>query len=397
MINTSVKKIEQALVDGVVQILPDKKPLKKLMRKRRIRVYWGIDPTGQNIHLGHTIPLRKLRQFQDLGHEVILLVGSFTAQLGDPSDRDAKRKALTLSEVKKNMTTYKRQAAKIIDFKKTKIRYNGDWLSKLRFKDLIKLASNFTTSRLLERDMFQRRIKSNKEIWVSELLYPLMQGYDSVAMDIDLEIGGNDQTFNMLVGRKLQRIYNKKEKYILTTEMLTGLDGREMSKTYGNFVNINDDPDDMFGKIMSLKDGLITHYFKLCTDLSLSEVKKIEKSLKTKKVNPKTIKMRLAEEITALYCGKMKAKKAAREFNKVFCQKKLPSNIKKIKVSGKKINILDLLVKSGCINSKAEAKRLVLQKAVKIDGKLKDDWKEKIRPKKGSIVKVGKRRFFQIT
>ena len=397
MINTSLDKIKDALEKGVVNILPDRESLAKLMRKRKIRIYWGIDPTGQNIHLGHTIPLRKLKQFQDLGHEIILLVGSFTAQLGDPSGKDSKRKALTLNDVKKNMASYKKQASKIIDLKKAKTMYNGDWLSKLKFDDLIKLASNFTVSRLLERDMFQKRLKEKKEIWVSELLYPLMQGYDSVAMDVDLEIGGNDQTFNMLVGRKLQKIYNNREKYVLTTEMLIGLDGREMSKTFGNFVNIADAPNDMFGKLMSLRDDLIIHYFKLCTDFPLSDIKKMEDELRSGKINPKNLKLKLAEEITKIYHGKKKSELAKKEFESVFAKKEIPSKIKTVRIRAEKINILELLVRSGQVKSKSEAKRLVSQNSIEIDGIVKKDWTEAIKPQKGSVVKIGKRRFFKIS
>jgi tyrosyl-tRNA synthetase len=396
MVNTSPKKIEEVLSQSVIQILPDKKSLKQLMQKRKIKVYWGIDPTGRNIHLGHAIPLRKLKQFQDLGHEVILLVGSFTAQLGDPSGRDTKRKALSLSQVKKNMGVYKKEAAKIINLKKAKVKYNGDWLAKLKFDDLIKLASNFTIARLLERDMFQRRIKQKKEIWMNELLYPLMQGYDSIALDVDLEIGGNDQTFNMLVGRKLQRIYNKKEKFVLTTAMLAGLDGREMSKTFDNFVNISDKPNNMYGKIMSLRDDLITHYFELCTDFSLVKIKQIRRDLKAKKINPKNLKMKLAKEIVAIYHGAKKAEMAEKEFTKVFSRKKLPSKIKVFKSRKGKIAIIGLLKNTGYIDSASEAQRLIKQKAVKVDGILIDDWKKKVQVKKGTIIKIGKRRFTKV-
>ena len=301
---TDSKKIEEVLAKGVEQVLPTKKDLVKLMKKRKIRIYFGIDPTGPNVHIGHAVPLRKLRDFQDLGHEVILLFGTFTAQIGDPSERETKRKPLTLEQVKKNITTYKKQASKILDMSKIKIKQNHSWLGELKFNDLIKISSNFTTSRLLERDMFQKRLKEGNEVWLNELLYPLMQGYDSVAMNVDLEIGGTDQLFNMLVGRKLQKIYNDKEKFVLTIPMLTGLDGREMSKTYGNMVNLTDSPDNMFGKIMSLKDNFIVHYFKLCTDESINEIKKIESNLKSKRVNPRDVKVRLAKEIVKIYNNK---------------------------------------------------------------------------------------------
>lgn len=395
-INTDPKKIEEVLTKGVEKILPSKEGLKDLMRRRKIRLYLGIDPTSPQLHLGHAIPLRKLREFQELGHEVILLFGTFTAQIGDPSGRDEKRKPLTLSQIKKNMATYKEQASKILDLSKIKIKYNGDWLTKLTFPDLIKLASHFTTSRLLERDMFQRRLKRGGEVWLNELLYPLMQGYDSVAMDVDLEIGASDQLFNMLVGRKLQRIFNKKEKFVLTTPMLVGLDGRKMSKTYGNTVNILDSPNEMYGKLMSLKDDLIIDYFKLCTDLPLAEISEIEKKLKRREINPKEAKAKLAKEIVKIYHGEKAAKEAEKEFERVFKEKKLPEKIPQMEIKEKKLNILDLLVKTKLTSSKSEAKRLIFQKGVKINGELKKDWKENLEIKKGMIIQVGKRKFLKI-
>jgi len=390
------KKNGEVLTKGVEQILPSKEGLARLMKKRKIRLYLGIDPTSPDLHLGHTIPLRKLKEFQDLGHEAILLFGTFTAQIGDPSGRDEKRKPLTLAQIKKNMATYKKQASKILDFVKVKIKYNADWLNKLNFSDLVKLASHFTVSRLLERDMFQRRLKKGEEVWLNELLYPLMQGFDSVAMDVDLEIGSTDQTFNMLVGRKLQSIYNKKEKFILTTPMLVGLDGRKMSKTYGNTVNLTDSPNQMYGKLMSLRDDLILRYFQLCTDLPLVEIKEIERKLKRKDLNPMEAKARLAREIVSIYYGKKTSIKAEKEFEKVFKEKKLPTKIPEIKIKEKTLNILDLLVRTKLVQSKSEAKRLILQKAVEINGILKEDWREIIEIKKGVVIKVGKRRFAKI-
>lgn len=391
------EKIEEALTKGVVQVLPKKQALAKLMRKRKIRVYLGIDPTGSNIHIGHAVVLHKLKQFQDLGHEVILLFGTFTAQIGDPSGQDKKREPLTLKQVKENIATYKKQASKILNISKIKIKQNNDWLGKLKFSDLAEMGSHFTTARLLERNMFQNRLKKGGEVWLNELLYPLMQGYDSVAMNVDLEIGGTDQVFNMLIGRKLQKIYNKKEKYVLTTPMLIGLDGREMSQTYDNMINLTDEPNDMFGKAMSLKDELIVHYFELCTDVAMNEIKKMEKNLKAKKVNPKDLKVKLAKEIIKIYYSQSAANNAEKEFERVFKRKKLPSKIKEIKIAKKEIDISELLVGLKLVSSKSEAKRLIEQNAVKIDGSLKNNWKEIIKIKKGMVVKVGKRRFAKIS
>ena len=390
------KKIEEVLIKGVEEILPNKEQLKNLMMKRKIRLYLGIDPTSPQLHLGHAIALRKLKDFQDLGHEVILLFGTFTARIGDPSGRDKKRKPLTPSQIEKNMKTYKDQSSKILDFSRVKIKGNADWLEKLNFNDLVKISSQFTISRLLERDMFQERIRAGGEVWLNELMYPLMQGYDSVAMDVDLEIGSSDQLFNALVGRKLQKIFRNKEKFVLITPMLLGLDGRKMSKTYGNTVNLTDPPAEMYGKLMSLKDELILLYFQLCTNLPLKEIKEIERKLSKKEINPIEAKSRLAKEIVTIYHGGKKAEEAEKEFNRVFREKKLPLKIPVIQIKEKKLNILELLTKTKLISSKSEAKRLILQKAVKINGALKENWQEIIEIKKEMVIKVGKRRFKKI-
>ena len=393
---TDPKKIEEVLSKGVEEILPSKEGLARLMRKRKIRLYLGIDPTAPELHLGHAIPLRKLKEFQELGHEVILLFGTFTARIGDPSGRDEKRKPLSPAQIRKNLAPYQKQASKILNLSKVKVEYNDRWLAKLRFEDLIKLTSHFTVSRLLERDMFQRRLEKGGEIWVNEFLYPLMQGYDSVAMNVDLEVGSTDQTFNMLVGRKLQKIYNRKEKFVLTTPILVGLDGRKMSKTYGNTVNIIDPPNQMYGKLMSLRDDLIIQYFELCTELPLTEIREMEKNLKQRKVNPRDLKARLAREIVSIYHGERAAQIAEKEFERVFREKKLPTKIPEVKIKEKTLNILDLLVKTKLAPSKSEAKRLVFQKGVKIDGQVENDWQKIIEIKKGQVLQVGKRKIIRL-
>ncbi len=381
------KKIEEALTRGVEKILPSKEGLMRLMKKKKIRLYLGVDPTSPQLHLGHSIPLIKLRQFQDLGHEVILLFGTFTAQIGDPSGRDEARKPLSLKEIKINMATYKKQASKILDFSKVKIKYNADWLAKFDYEKVLEVSSHITVSRLLERDMFQRRLQQGKEVWHHELHYPLMQGYDSVAMDVDLEVGGNDQLFNMMIGRKLQGIYNKKEKFVLTTSMLIGLDGRKMSKTYGNSVNLDDLPNDMYGKIMSLRDELIGDYFELCTDLVLP---------RAGRPNPRDLKAKLGREIVTIYHGMDAAQQAEKEFNRIFKEKGLPSVLPKVSVRTKEMNILELLVKTKMACSKTKAKRLILQKGVKIDGQVEQDWQKNVKIKKGMVIQKGKRKFVEI-
>lgn len=390
------EKLNEIFNRGVSEILPSKDRLFKLMSKRKIRLYLGVDPTATHLHLGHSVPLRKLKQFQDLGHEVIFLIGTFTAMIGDPSARSESRISLKWKQVQKNIATYAQQVAKILDLKKTKIKFNSDWLAKISSQDFLKLASHFTVSQLLERDMFQERIKKKKEIWLHEFLYPLMQGYDSVAMNVDLEVGATDQLFNMLIGRKLQEIYHHKEKFILTVPLLIGLDGRKMSKTFQNTINLTDKPLEMYSKIMTLKDELIPHYFELCTDQTMVKIKKITEDLKNNKINPRDLKMNLAWEITKIYHGEKAANKAQEEFKRIFQEKNIPSHPKIIKIKAGLIPLLDLLVKTKLASSKSEAKRLINQKAVRINNELKENWQENIVVKEKLIIQKGKKKFVKV-
>jgi tyrosyl-tRNA synthetase len=389
--------IEEVLERGVVEILPSKRTFLDLAKKKRLKIYFGIDPTSPNLHLGHFVPLKKLAEFQKLGHETILLIGDFTAQIGDPSGRDKKRKPLSFEQIQKNMETYKEQLSKVLDLSKTKIVYNSQWLSKMGLKEVLELTSHFTVSRLLERDMFQERIKKGKEIWVSEMLYPLMQGYDSVALNVDLEIGATDQKFNMLVGRKLQRIYNKKEKFILTTPILLGLDGRKMSKTFKNTINIQDSPEEMFGKIMSLKDELMFQYFELCTDLSQKEIERMKKEIELGNLNPKDAKETLALKIVSFFWGENKAGEAREKFERVFKRKEIPEDIPTFFAPKDSYPILDLLVFLNLAKSKSEAKRLVKQGGVKIDKIIEKNPKKIVKVKEGMVIQVGKRKFAKLT
>jgi len=400
-IETGSKKIDEVLTKGVKTIYPSRKALEKVLKSgKRLKVYNGIDPSNLGIHLGNAISLRKMRQFQDLGHKVILLIGDFTGRIGDPSDKNTMRPQLSRQQVLRNAKTYKEQAVKILDFKtKTnpcEIKFNSEWLDKLSNKEVIELAGCFTLQRLIERDLFQRRLKEKKPIGLHEFLYPLYQGYDSVAMDIDMEVGGDDQTFNMLVGRDLMKIYKNKEKFILTVPLLEGTDGRKMSKIWGNVINVTDSADDMFGKVMSLSDDLIIKYFTLCTDLSLKETNRLEKDLKAGKINPKDAKTKLSREIVSFYHGRKAAQFAGKEFKRIFKEKKLPKKIAEVKIKEKTLNILGLLVKTKLASSKSEAKRLILQRGVKIDGKIESDWQKVIETKKGQVVQVGKRKFIRL-
>lgn len=383
-------------------IYPSHKSLEKALGAgKKLRIYNGIDPSSPDIHLGNAISLWKMRRFQDLGHKTILLIGDFTGRIGDPSDKKAMRTQLSHQQVLQNARTYRKQAAKILDFESKanpcEIKFNSKWLDKLSNKEVVELSSHFTVQQLIERDLFQKRLKEKKAIGLHEFLYPLYQGYDSVAMDIDMEIGGDDQTFNMLAGRDLVKIYKNKEKFVLTIPLLEGIDGRKMSKSWANVVNITDSADDMFGKLMSLPDSLIIRYFTLCTEVSLKEIGRLEKDLKSGRINPKDAKAKLAEEIVSIYYGRKIARIAGKEFESVFKEKKLPKIIAKVKIKEKKLNILDLLVKTKLASSKSEAKRLVLQGGVKVDGRIEGDWHKAIEIKRNRVLRVGKRKFIRLT
>jgi len=361
------------------------------MKKRKIRLYLGIDPTGANLHLGHTIALRKLQQFADLGHEAILVVGTGTVLAGDPSQRDSARPKITRGEIVKNMKSWKDQAAKILDFSKIKMKYNGDWLLKLKLADIFDIASNISAIQLFQRDMFQRRISNKDTVWMHETLYPLLQGYDSVVLNVDLEIGGTDQVFNMLIGRELQRKMKGKEKFVLTVPMIVGLNGKTMSKTSGNTVNITDSPKEMYGKLMTIQDELVPQYFELCTDVPEIEVVKLKKEL-----SPRDFKACLSREIVALYHGAKKAKVAEKEFVRVFQKKQLPSHIQKIKTS----HLAPLPLYKAVANlfsiSGSAARRVIEQGGVKVDGATQKNPSLVLKLRSGMIIQVGKRRTLQI-
>jgi len=394
--NTASQKINQALIRGVDQVLPNKEGLQKLMRKKRVRLYFGMDPTSPKLHLGHTLGLKKLQEFADLGHEAFLVIGSGTVLAGDPSLRSAARPLISQQEIEKNIKTWKKQAAKVLDFSKIKIKYNGDWLFKLAFKDIVQIASHISAIKLFQREMFQRRIKRGDTVWTHEALYPLLQGYDSVALDVDLEIGGTDQIFNMLIGRELQYKIRKKEKFILTWPLILGVDGQPMSKTRGNCIWLEDTADEMFGKTMSIPDQLIGDYF-LLTRFPVEKIEKIKIDLKRKKTNPRDLKAELAREIVTVYHGPKEAKKADQSFQRIFKERELPEEISRVKVEESSLNITDLLVKTKLAQSKSEAKRLILQGGVKINRKTERDWRKIIEINKGLVIQVGKRKVIKLS
>ena len=393
------EKIEELLSRGVENIYPDKESLRRvLMSEKKIRLYHGIDPTGGSLHLGHLIQLRKIKGFQELGHEVIILIGDFTAQIGDPTDKMAVRKKLTHKEVLENAKDYKKQIGRILEIKgenAVKFVYNSKWLTKLSFADLIELTSNFTAQQTLARDMFKKRIAENKDLYLHEFLYPAMQAYDSVVLDVDLEIGGSDQMFNMLAGRTLMKKMKNKEKFVITTKLLEDPSGKKMGKTEGNVIWLSDSPEEMFGKVMNWTDEMIIIDFELLTDITVGGIEIFRKALEEGE-NPRNIKFKLAEKVVEGFYGETKALKAGKGFDKVFKSKEIPDNIEEKSISREMMNIVDLVFELGLVDSKSEARRLVEQGGVKIDEAKITDVKAEIGTRSGMIVRVGKRKFVRI-
>jgi tyrosyl-tRNA synthetase len=393
-------KIKEVLTRGVENIYPNRQALeKKLKSGQKIRLYCGYDPTAPTLHIGHAITIRKLAQFQALGHEVIFLIGDFTGMIGDPTDKAKARRRLTREQVLKNSEKYKDQAGRILDFSgknPAKVMYNSQWSDKLSFMDLVNLASNFTAQQTLARDMFKKRIHEGKDLYLHELLYPLMQAYDSVAMDVDLEVGGNDQTFNMLAGRTLMKKIKNKEKFVLTTKLLVDSSGQKMGKTEGKMVSLDTPANEMFGQIMAWSDEIIGLGLELCTDMPMAEVNQIKEQIKQGKINPRDAKARLAREIVAIHHSQKAAAEAGKEFNRIFKEKEKPSQIPAVKLTAKKYHLLDLLVQIKLAPSKSEAKRLIVQGGVKIDNQVVKNWQKEIVVKDGLIIQVGKRKFVKV-
>lgn len=387
--------VEEVLSRGVTEVLPSKESLKKLMSQKKIRLYLGIDPTGALLTLGHSVVLRKLQQFADLGHEVILLIGNGTVKIGDPTGKDTTRPELTNKEIEENFKNWKEQASKILDFNKIEIRRNGDWLDKLTYVDLIKIMGQTTVQQLLERDMFQERLKNGLPIHTHEIIYPLMQGYDSVVMDVDLEIGGTDQTFNMMMGRTLQKIYNNHEKWVLTTPIIDGTDSRKMSKSYNNYVALTENPTDMYGKLMSISDEMIIDYFTVLTDVPITEIEEIKKSMTTGE-NPMIFKKKLAFIITQMYHNEKEARKSEQHFQTISQKKGIPENNPVHLISASSTTVFSLASGARKELSNSEIRRRIEQRAVSIDSQKYTNPNEEITPKSGSILKTGKRDFHQI-
>lgn len=401
-ISNTAPKSTQTTVDtllsrGVAEILPSRESLKELLSTKKIRVYLGIDPTGAFLTLGHSVGLRKLQQFADLGHDVILLIGNGTVKIGDPTGRDSTRPMLTDEVIEENFQNWQSQASKILDFSKIKIMRNGDWLDKLTYSDMVKLMAQTTVQQLIERDMFQERIKKGLPIFGHEIMYPLLQGYDSVVMDVDLEIGGTDQTFNMMMGRHLQKVYNNREKWVLTTPIINGTDGRKMSKSFGNFVALTDEPNEMYGKLMSIADDMIIEYFTVLTDEPEESINDMASALAAG-TNPMEFKKKLAKTITEMYHSAADASQAEAHFEKTVQNKEMPDDVPTITFVSDKAPLLEVLQDCLPSESKSNLRRLVEQRAVELlpAGEKPSDPLAKINLTQVEAVRIGKRRYFRI-
>ena len=384
-----IEKQLEIIKRGAVEIISEEELKKKLAEsiktKRPLKIKAGFDPTAPDLHLGHTVLLRKLRQFQDLGHEVYFLIGDFTGQIGDPSGRSEIRKQLTKQEVAKNAQTYKKQVAKILDMRKLRIVFNSKWFDKMSGVDILKLTTHASVSQMLARDDFKKRYTNGENISILEFLYPLMQGYDSVVLEADVELGGIDQIFNLLVGREFQKDFNQPQQVVLTMPLLEGTDGsQKMSKSYGNYIGINEPAKDIFGKIMSITDELMIKYYELLTDENLDNIRKM---------HPKEAKVNLAKIIITQYHSKADAEREAAEFQRVFSQKEIPQDIPEFKTDSKK-TIINILTESKLASSGNEARRLIKQGAVTFDNQKVE--KEDFIPKNSGILKAGSRRFLKV-
>lgn len=394
MIDINPKKIQELLSRGVSECIGMEDLKKELLSGKKLRIKLGIDPTSPNIHLGRSIPLLKLRDFQDLGHKVILIVGDFTGIVGDTSDKDAERPMLSEKQIKENLKHYKKQLAKIIDISKAEFYFNSKWLKKLNFAQIGELASIFSINQFISRDLISKRIREGKRVSLHETLYPLMQGFDSVAVKADVELGGMDQKFNLLAGRDIQKHFKQKEQNILMGPLIEGLDGRKMSSSWGNTINFLDTPEEMYGKIMSMHDDFVIKYFELLTRVPYEAIEEYKKIMPK---DPKKVKMALAETIVAMYHGQDGAQEAEESWKKTFELGEIPDNVKQVQVRFKK-PLVDILIEEGLVASKTEFRRLVDSGSIKI--KLKQEERKIVDPnslaEESGALKIGKKRFIKI-
>jgi len=405
-VERDITKQLETIRRGAAEIVPENELVEKVKKSvsenRPLHIKLGLDPTAPDIHLGHTVVLQKLRQFQDLGHRVTIILGDYTARIGDPTGKSETRKQLTEEEVRANAGTYEEQIFKVLDKSKTKVVFNSQWLAPLTFADVIGLAAKYTVARMLERDDFAKRFHNEQPISVHEFFYPLMQGYDSVALEADIEIGGTDQKFNLLMGRHLQKEYGQEPQVALMMPILEGLDGvQKMSKSLGNYIGITESPREMYGKTMSIADELMIRYFELVTPVEMEEIRVIEAGLKDGSLHPRDVKMRLGREIVTIYHGAEAALAAETEFKNIFQKKELPDEVpqfrlEKDQLDNGKIWLPKLLHISGLAASTSEGKRLIKQGAVRINDDKAVDPDIKFMPEDGSIIKAGKRKFIKI-
>ena len=397
-----VKEQLKIISRGTVDLLPMDELIAKLNKSYEsgmpLRIKQGFDPTAPDIHLGHTVGIRKLRQFQELGHQVVVIIGDYTGMVGDPSEKNSTRPRLTHEDVMENAKTYEKQFFKILDKDKTEVRYNGDWFSKMSFAEIMNLASKFTVARMLERDDFANRYKSMQPISIHEFFYPLMQGYDSVMIKADIEIGATEQKFNLVIGRQIQKEYGHESQIVLTLPVLEGIDGiQRMSKSVGNYIGIDETPEEMYGKTMRIPDQLIYPYFELITDVDLAELDNIKLSLENPKVNPMSLKRYLARTIVRMYHNEDAAQAAEKHFNLIHKEHDVPDDIPVFSLDGKKRRLIDLMVETKLASGTGEARRLIRQGGVKLEGKTVTDELMELSLESEMVLKVGKRKFLKVT
>lgn len=397
MTSHSVREQIERIRSGAVDLITEQELETKLARGKPLRIKYGADPSAPDLHLGHTVPLRKLRQFQELGHQVVFIIGDFTARIGDPSGRSDTRPMLSPAEVRRNAETYQKQVFRILDPNQTEVRYNSEWLEDMDASHFLDLTSKYTVARLLEREDFEKRYRSGQPIALVEFLYPLMQGYDSVIIRSDVEIGGTDQKFNLLVGRELQREWHLEPQVVLTLPLIEGTDGtQKMSKSLANHIALQDPPKEMYGKVMSLPDALMERYYHYVTPLDPKEVEGLLKKLSAGELHPRAAKARLAFEIVKEYHSQKEAQDAALEFDRVFKEKGLPEEIETIRVKEKQMDIVTLLKETGLVPSKMEARRLISQGGVKLDSQKISDEHRVVDLAKPVLVQCGKRKFVRV-
>ena len=396
-----IKEQLEIISRGTVDLLPLDELEKKLTRSiesgKPLRIKQGFDPTAPDIHLGHTVGIRKLRQFQELGHRVIIIIGDYTGMVGDPSDKSSTRPRLTHEEVLANAKTYEKQFFKILDREKTEVRYNGEWFKRMSFTEIMELAASFTVARMLERDDFSKRFAAQKPISIHEFFYPLMQGYDSVMIKADVEIGATEQKFNLVIGRQIQKEYGHEPQIVLTLPVLVGIDGEQrMSKSLGNYIGIDEVPEEMYGKVMRIPDELIYSYFELVTDVTLSELKAIRRELEDASKNPRDLKRRLARTIVRMYHDEEAARAAEAHFDRVIVNKEFPEEIPEYRLTADDRRLVNVMVSAGLAASRSEARRLIRQNAVSLDGETVSDEMLELDGHKPLVLKVGKRKFVRL-